>query len=350
MAEKLKIETLMEKTLTRDFKPDIAQGYISTYWLVKDRLTKDVLEWIRTQEPQLSDHSSEHIENVLKNAYKLLENEIDNIENQTDASRFDGLNLYFLCMTILFHDVGNFFGRAGHNKEIGQVLKDIFSPIFTGVYSRDKRLIERAGRAHTGKHNSDTLKEIDETETSNGNKVYLRDIAAIVRLADELAEGPQRTSQYMLSKGMFSAESKIFHRYASCTHIMIDSPNGRINITYEIELDWNEDQAPTANDLDQLKEFLTFIYSRIHKLNQERKYCGYYCDLLRGITQTQVSFNFINRDIPLETNFQNLILTDLTVPGDKEKEITSGREDLEIDTVLETITSSFPENLNSATS
>lgn len=348
MAEKLKIENLMEMALHRDFKPDIAQGYVSTYWYVKDRLNKDVLDWIRTKEPDLSDHSSEHIENVLKNAYKLLENEIDNIKTEPNKSKFDGLNLYFLCMTILFHDVGNFFGRAGHNKEIGQVLKDNFSQTFRGIYGRDKRLIERAGRAHTGKHNSDTLKEIDETETSNGNKVYLRDIAAIVRLADELAEGPQRTSQYMLDKGMFSLGSKIFHRYASCTHIMIDSPNGRINITYEIELDWVEDQPPSNTELDELKEFLKFIYSRIHKLNQERKYCGYYCDLLRAITQTQVSFNFVNKDIPLETNFQNLILTDLTVPGDREKEITSGREDLEIDAVLTTISTSFSENLNSA--
>lgn len=66
MAEHSKIEELMQSALKRDFKPEESSAFISRYFLAKDKLYKELLNWIRTNEPMLSDHSSEHIDNVLK--------------------------------------------------------------------------------------------------------------------------------------------------------------------------------------------------------------------------------------------------------------------------------------------
>lgn len=345
MAEYLKLEDLMIRALKRDFKSDQAKSFISRYFLVKDKLYKELLEWIRSNEPMLSDHSSAHIDNVLNNAYKLLEKEAKNLADEDESkAKYKGIDLYILCMSILFHDVGNFFQRKYHNENIQQILNDLFSQFFYGDFKRDKNHIINAGRAHTGKNSEggkDTLKNVALLEHSGGEKVQLRDIAAIVRLADELAEGPQRTCEYMLSKEKISPESKIYHQYASCTHIMIDAQNGRINITYEIELNLDVNQSMFESDKRTLKEFLELIHERVFKLDQERKYCGYYCDTLKSINETQVSFNFLNQGYAVDFNHEPLVLTDLTVPGDTAKSIIEGREDLAIDAVVNELSNLF---------
>lgn len=351
MADYLPIEELMINALKRDFKVEDAEAYKSRYFLAKDKLYKELLQWIRANEPMLSDHSSEHIENVLKNAYKLLQREKDNLASPDPGkATYSGLDLYILCMSILFHDVGNFFQRKFHNQKIQTVVNDFFSQFFYGESKREKSHIIAAGRAHTGKNKQgtkDTLRDVSEFEHCHGEQIQLRNIAAIVRLADELAEGPQRTCQYMLDKNMITAESEIYHRYASCTHLMIDARNGRISITYEIDLDCDAETGLTEEKALELRELFELIYERIFKLDQERKYCGFYCDTLKIITETRVSFNFTTHDYELECNFEPLVLTDLTVPGDQSKSILEGRDDLKVDNLIKYINSSISNQYNS---
>lgn len=245
-------------------------------------------------------------------------------------------------MTILFHDVGNFFKREYHNQNIQKIINDLFSQFFYGEFRRERNHIIAAGRAHTGKSShgtSNTLGDISEQEHCGGERVKLRDIAAIVRLADELAEGPQRTCQYQLDLDNFTPESKIYHKYASCTHLMIDALNGRISITYEIDIGSDKENEIPQEKLDELHDLLEIIYKRIVKLDQERKYCAYYCDALKAITETRVSFNFTNHDQEIDYKIEPLILTDLTLPGDESKGVTDGRKDLEIDTILKGLSS-----------
>lgn len=338
MAEYSKIEELMIKALNRDFKSDQANAYRSRYFLAKDKLYKELLEWIRANERMLSDHSSTHIENVLKNAYKLLEPEVPNLlSDEQDKAKYSGLDLYILCMTILFHDVGNFFQREYHNQKIQTVINDLFGQFFYGESKREKNHIVTAGRAHTGKNfqgTKDTLRDVSEFEHCNGDPIQLRSIAALVRLADELAEGPQRTCQYMLDTKKITPESEVYHKYAACTHLLIDALNGRITITYDIDVGCCSDAGITLDKMDELRELFELIYERVFKLDQERKYCGYYCETLKAITETRVSFRFSNNDHELDYKLEPLVLTDLTVPGDQAKSIIEGRVDLEIDTVL----------------
>ncbi|MAM71827.1 MAG: hypothetical protein CMP91_11875 [Gammaproteobacteria bacterium] len=355
MADYLPLEDLMIIALQEQYPSAKAKSLESRYFTIKDKLYNELLEWIRASEPMLSDHGPKHVDNVLNNAHKLLEAEIDG----SRVYNFSGFDLYILCLTILFHDVGNFYHREFHNQNIQKILVDMFSPLFTGEHSREKKHIISAGRAHTGKAEDgtkDTLSDIAEIEHCAGDRIYLREIAAIVRLADELAEGPQRTNSYMIATGKISKESLIFHRYAECTHIMIDALNGRINICYEIELDVEEGQALSSEDKSATSELLTFIHDRIFKLDQERKYCGYYCNALKQIKETQVSFNFSNKAHAIDFKIEPLVLTDLTIPGEKSKSVIEGRNDLEIDTVVAELSnalvghSTTPIGVESATS
>jgi len=341
MAEHLKLEELMIFALKRDYKPEIAQNYISRYFALKHKLYIDLLDWIRANEPMLSDHGPTHIDNVLNNACKLLEKEINSLyDKDGNKAQYKGIDLFLLCTSILFHDVGNFFQRKYHNQNIDRVIQDLFSQFFYSEHKREKQHIITIGKAHTGKGedgSSNPLKDVPESEHSAGEKIKLRSIAAIVRLADELAEGPQRTCQYMGMMRKITPESEIYHRYADCTNIMIDANNGRINLAYEIEINASESQNFSQKDREYLQNLLELIYKRIFKLDQERKYCGYYCDILKSIKETQVSFSFYNKGILVDFKLNPLVLTDLTVPGDKAKSIIDGRGDLEINAVIDNL-------------
>jgi hypothetical protein len=342
VANHLELEEAMIKALEKQYKPDKAEAFKSRYFAAKAKLYNEILKWIRTNEPNLSDHSERHIENVLDNAYKLIASEID--ANLNDTSRtITGLDLYFLCQVCLFHDVGNFYGRNKHNQNISQIINKAFGDLFDGENKRERKLIAEAGRVHTGKKGEDTLLNLfNKSEHIQGDHIHYCEIAAIVRFADELAEGPQRTSQFMQEEGKFSTDSELYHKYASCTHIKIDSPNQRISISYDFNIDTSKgnDECEIKS---QLKELLEFTYSRISKLDQERKYYNYYAHISKPIREIQVNFDFYKDDYDIDYDLDPLILNDLTVPGKNDHCFLQDRADLEIDTVLNGISSTiFP--------
>lgn len=138
---------------------------------------------------------------------------------------------------------------------------------------------------------------------------------------------------------MIPEESSIYHKYASCTHINIDSPNQRISITYEINFDV-DDKSQTGGIKEEIRSLLEFIYSRINKLDQERKYYNYYNQLSKPIRETQVVFNFQKNDFDLDIKLNPLILNDLVVPGGRDQRISfiDDRKDLDINKLVESIT------------
>lgn len=339
MANHLELEEAMIKGLRHQYKADKADAFMARYFAAKNKLFTDILPWIRSNEPNLSDHSEKHIENVLNNAHKLISGNF-NLKDPV----LSGLDLYFLCQVCLFHDVGNFYGRSLHNQKITEIINKSFNDLFDGENKRERRLIAEAGRAHTGKNGSDTLVHLfNKNEHIQGDHINYCALAAIVRFADELAEGPQRTSSFMQKEGRFDAGSSIYHKYASCTHIKIDSPNQRISISYEfnMEVDGSCDSVSVREDFQNL---MKFTYGRIAKLEQERKYYNYYNGLSKSIKETQVNFSFQKNDYDLDYKIEPLILNDLVVPGDGAPLFLNSREDLSPDNLWNFISREiFPE-------
>lgn len=332
MADHLELEEAMIIGLQLQYKSDKAEAFKARYFAAKDKLFKEILPWIRANEPYLSDHGEKHIENVLNNAYKLISGDI-----ASPKSLFSGLDLYFLCQVCLFHDVGNFFGRKQHNQKITEIINKSFSDLFDGDNKRERKLIAEAGRAHTGKHGSDTLVHLfNKSEHIQGDHINYCALAAIVRFADELAEGPQRTSAFMQSENKFDDDSKIYHKYASCTHIKIDAPSQRISISYDFNLaiDSSSDVEITRKDLQDL---IKFTHIRIAKLDQERKYFNYYNGISKPIKETQVNFSFQKNDYELDYKIEPLLLNDLIVPGNGEPLFLSARQDLAPDNIWASI-------------
>ena len=307
----------LRNKILKDFdNSNTARKLTSSYENAQSNLQQEVYEDIRGAEPNLSDHGITHILNVQENAIRLLsEDENGKIDNLT------GIEMYCLGMLILFHDVGNVYGRENHHNKISEIFDKIRG---TGASARrEKTLVIKAARAHRGTAQDgsrDTLKELTDNEHLEGSRVRLRELAAVLRFADELAEGPQRTSEFMQDKGLYDPESEIYHEYASSTHILIDRKAGRIALCYEIKIDAScTDEARQKH----LSEFLNFVYMRILKLNQERQYARYYSELLGPFKLTEATFNFHYDGNILDINLSSLRLTDIVIPGEQTKEIVA---------------------------
>lgn len=325
--ETLDIERIIEKELIRDLGKSVGGARFGYYTTARKNLLENLLEEIRGQQKDLTDHGPRHIKDVLENIYHLIRSEFS---KKGDNRPLNGIELYVLGLSALFHDVGNIFSRKEHQKRISQIY-DQARPSLNGHQDHEeKKLILSICRAHCGEAfdgSNNTLIFVDKTSALDKRPIRPLFLASILRFADELAEGEQRTSHYMLQRHGYSAESIIFHQYANCVESCIERHNGRIALSFHIELKFPEKQQEgggkdaTVICIDDLDKFLDFVYKRIEKLDQERQYTKHYCELLAPFKETSVSFNFwYNKDqIPID--LKAIVLSDLIVPGDPGKRV-----------------------------
>lgn len=277
---------------------------MSRYVHARTVLLDDVYEEIRGSEPNLTDHGPGHIQNVLENVFKLLDNDLDH---------FKPIEHYVLGLGVLFHDVGNLHGRKDHKKRIAR----FYDHVHRGHESaQEKSLVVQISQAHSGKARNgslNTLVDVPPRLYLDGEPVQAREIAAIVRFADELAEGPQRTSSYMRSHARYPPESISHHEYSSATNIAIDKGNKRIAVTYQVNV---ATEKGIEDELSKLKKFLEFAYGRLGKMNLERKYARFHCsrplDSFQNITvrlEVQIDGEYVD-DPPLEATISDEVSPD----------------------------------------
>jgi len=316
------IEKTLRKRLSDEFGEGEGETVFSRYVQARSKLVQDVLPFIPAEEPGLTDHGERHLANVLDNVERLLGDEISDL---------NVWELYLLCTCVLFHDVGNVYGRHDHNRRITDVYNNVWEE---GDQDRlERSLVTSIAGAHCGEATDgsyDTLNNVAIEAQYKGNLVQAQVLSALLRFADELAEGPQRTSYFMQQQGLYPAESEIYHKYANVTNLAIDKPNGRILLDYQIEISLSDGSLLAEDDVP-LGEFMNFIYYRINKLNTERRYTKYYCKYLTNISINRASVNFLHNSILLPIDLQPIELSDLVLPASDSIDIPSEYEDYVFD-------------------
>jgi len=303
-----KFERYIEKRLKAELHEE-GERYYARYVSARSKLNVDILREIKGVEPNLSDHSADHIDHVLNNAAELV-----SLHRKTHG--LSAIELYCLGLFILFHDVGNLFGRTDHHNRVSEVFDHVRG---TGSdVQREKTLVLAATAAHTGKAadgTRDTLKELAVDEHLENHRVRLQELAAILRFADELAEGPRRTSDFSRQHCLYSADSQIFHVYASVTNVFIDRGNARICLTYEIDIGTEVGESDADRD-KRLSRLLDFVYMRAVKLDQERRYARFYSGILDRFKTTSIQVIFRCKRKPIPFDLHQLHLNDKIIPGD----------------------------------
>jgi len=337
-----KIENLTEEKLKKELDAAQAKGRFGHYTTARENLLVHLLSEIKAGQPDLTDHGPLHIKDVLDNAFELL---------GSDIKKLNSMELYCLIMAIIFHDVGNFFDRDKHRKLISPIYDKARPSVGGNEEAEEKGIILNICEAHCGKHtdgtNINTLQDVIEHGKLERQRIRPNILAPILRLADELAEGEQRTSYYMIKKQSYSEESMVYHKYANSTKVDIDRGEGRICLTYNIKLKLSQNSSdPGIISLEELEKFLPFVYGRAVKLNQERQYAKHYCELLDPFKRTTVSINFScyeesdfgwyhNR--PLSVPLNSVEMSDLVIPGDAAKCFAGNNPDYEPKTLINSI-------------
>jgi hypothetical protein len=295
-------EEKLEEKLIKTLGNDDGKSFMGRYTSAKDKSFDDIISQISGTEPDLTKHDTSHIKNVLTRVHELLGDDVVDL---------DAYEMYTLAIIVLFHDVGNIFGRKGH-QTMGKVAK-VYNYVRGGndpKWNQERLVVLQAVNAHTGKTETgevkDTLKEVEDVSNlENGKKIRLRELAAILRFADELEEGPNRTSMFKQTiageKGGYSLESMPFHNYSNVTNVFIDRGNSRVVLRYHI--DWDSNKDPNG---ESFKNFLKFCFTRILKLDDERKYARYYSQVLSPFKKTEVSFHFSIDNVPVELPLESL--------------------------------------------
>lgn len=315
MWEDLEIEKYAFKKFIDDLGKINGERLCTDYRTTRGALIEDILPEIKYCEQGLTDHGPKHVENVLTNVYQLLGDE--------ELSKLNACELYCLLISVLLHDVGNLHGRENHSKKI----TNIYHYVRPRVTMQEKRIVTRIVAAHAGPArdgSNDTLKTLNDTMEFMGKGVRVGELAALLRFADELAEGPQRTSKYMIKMGCYPKESQIFHKYADITNVYIDRGNYRIVLTYFLDIKECKSIPPEIEA--EINKLLEFSYKRIVKMDQERKFNKFYCTLLSPFKRIEVSYVFSIDGHEIDLGIGTLILDDLVVPGELELSIKERNE------------------------
>ena len=158
----------------------------------------------------LTMHDREHVERVRRIASDLID--------QSDTIVLNHFELTLLLVAIYLHDIGNTLGRDGHERHIHRALTaaGTMLPIDTIEYATAKQIAGVHGGTING--SKDTISTLPEKPGVSSMHVRLRLLAAILKLADELADDPARANRLQLAAGTLQQESVIYHVVAAALH------------------------------------------------------------------------------------------------------------------------------------
>ena len=218
----------------------------------------------------LTDHGPGHIDSVIRRATSLL------CYPKKTFPQVTPYEVYILLLAIHFHDVGNIFGREGHEMKHGKVM-DQFDA-FIGPEMVERQAIQKIASVHSGRINGsqDTISTLHPEAPVLGHKIRYRLLAAILRFADELADDSHRATRIIQSLGIIPSESMVFHEYAKSLHSVVVNPGKhvvRLNYAFLKKEATRTFGKGKLNGMVPEVYLLDEIYERTLKMHMERKYC-----------------------------------------------------------------------------
>lgn len=210
----------------------------------------------------LTGHDPSHFEKVINNASELLK------ESKCILTSYE---VFMLLSAIQIHDIGNIIGRENHNETAIDVFYDLM-PANVVLDSVETNIYHAIAEVHTqgNDEDKDTISKLNDYEIKhNDAKIRHQLIAAIVKLADELADDPERAFMYGVEKNLVKEGSKLHHIYCNSLK-STNIEEKRISITYKFDIDtvMNEYKFGKTNIY-----LLDYIFIRDIKMHFELIYC-----------------------------------------------------------------------------
>lgn len=213
----------------------------------------------------LTMHDREHVARVRQVA--------SNLVAQAHSIDLTPFELTLLLIAVYLHDIGNVLGRSGHERQIHRVLvaAGTHLPIDQVEYATAKQIAGVHGGTVAG--SKDTISTLPEKQAVSSEHVRLRLLAAILRLADELADDPARANRVQLAAGTLPKGSEVYHVVALGLHSQMHDVNIReitLCFTFNDPGLFKRKLGKGAEQVHLLDE----IYDRSMKTFNEARYCS----------------------------------------------------------------------------
>lgn len=232
----------------------------------------------------LNNHGKGHVANVIHKATDILK------ASSCTLTPYEG---YLLLMAIQFHDVGIIFGRKDHNLNCRKLMGDIGNAI--GVDEPEKKMIIRISACHGGEilDSKDTIALLTPIDMLMGQKIRPTLLAAILRLADELADDVSRSSTAIANLDSMPKCSALFHQYSLSLQPAIVN-RGKVYLRYDIsKIDLRRKYLKYAKSKSsKTRKISTYlideVYQRTWKMYNELIYCNRFFRPYMDINQIEV--------------------------------------------------------------
>jgi hypothetical protein len=214
----------------------------------------------------LNDHGPDHIKKVILRVSDLLK------KCSINLSEYE---LYILLLSIHIHDVGNIIGRNDHEINSFDIIKKY--GLDAGQDRIEWECIFDIAEAHGG-HPKDKIGELTDIDVLDF-PIRKPLLAALLKLADELAEDRTRASRLQLLAEQLPDKAKIYHKYSYCLHsVKIDLEARQIKLSFDVEekdlcRKYKKEVKKDGVLIFEEVYLLNEIYERTYKTHLERMYC-----------------------------------------------------------------------------
>ena len=299
--------TLEDALRSRANKDSDAEDFYAKYIGMKNYLEDEYYRWIQAECPYFTDHGERHIASVIQSTSQLLQPHL-----KARSSELSSLDLFLILVSILWHDVGNVYGRSGHAARVAEMTKDLKK---IGFPNPDvHRLVVEISKAHSGNEGLSTPRDREDCSTAKKTyTVFPSALAAVVRFADEISENRTRASEELLPS--VPNENRIYWEYALCVAASVADPlRQRVRVTYSIP---QSSAAKKFQCEDYPERFgnsevslIHYIICRVEKINTERVYCSPHFNRYVNMRELEVSLTLTHDTQRIATHEDTLILGD----------------------------------------
>lgn len=231
----------------------------------------------------LTNHGPEHVSTVIDRASALI------IETEC---RIEPYEIYILLVAIHLHDVGNLYGRKGHETRITDVVASMDASLI-GENAFEHRLIRDIAASHGGDANGDknTIGQLPYSTDTVERGVRPHFLAALLRFADELADDHNRVARIALREDVMLKASEAFHAYADRLRSVAVEKN-RIMFNFELDVESaTRKYGKGGGEVYLLDE----IFERTMKTHLEHLYCSRFMQPFVHIKRLEVTIGIFRR-------------------------------------------------------
>jgi len=264
-------------------KGDYVQHYKKIEDFLNEKFHPEVNIGAAASGDVLTDHGADHVQMVIRYAFKLLEN--------GKCEELKGYEIFILLLAIHFHDVGNISGRDKHESKIINIMNELGNIVLLDTV--EKRFITDIAVAHGGIvygsiSDKDTLKLLQQSENCNGIKIRPAMLASILRFADELSDDNTRAKRFVNIEN----KNNIYHEYSKSLSPITFSGK-TIEFAFNIEYTLSIRKIPINDTEDYLYDE---ILRRLKKCMCELEYCRKYSEGFIDITNLSIEVNVLDKE------------------------------------------------------